>query len=734
MLLNKSVNRTISFALLLSILVGVLSFVPLRLFAVDYYLASSASSSNEVSVSIKNSAAYNHSATSKYKQPRDEATKWLAGVKAYLKKGSDPTGDAITMSEAFSNALENSGKASSSVFDSTNTTMLIGDSNVQAGIAYVKEIKDYQVPGELSNLMKYTGMKKSDINSKLYAELKFDTSVVSGKTNKVKNTKIYLALAKTAFNYGLLKKDKPSLAKALKSAGYTGYKSKKGFPTKKMSKCLNTCYTNGASLASSGSGSPTVVNSDGKEEETNVLIDHGGKALNRKAIYGKMENFPATFDVDYVDVAIPYKLTCNQIGGQSASSSTKGFTGNNGKKKMGTQVTEFNDALVKTSWIEFKVLTKDTKYWNGGGKKGEKGAGSMNIFEDKNGVRYVATAIQCFFFSPKEKYPRLQGANNANGFKFKKASSGAQGLENGTLVDAIFKDGTVLHMIYVSNNAAGDTNGGTNRGGNLKLEQYANIYGGSANQIEIAGVPGKAASDFRKVTGISNSKPIMYYRIYNANINSVPKPVSNDVKAMMYTVDGNTINGSNSSGSENSSESASGSGVTGNSLGVGFLAETSFVSKNVMEEAVLEFIDSSDLTEDELYNVELWKSDIKENSKTNILINGGRWLIMLFGILFIIWMILIYMAFWFDTINNFVEIEMLPIITFGRLRRAESSEDCTWSVKDLVNKGEPKTINNKYLFIVVCIGCTVGALIVSGQLFVWVGNLIHFVLKQFSNI
>ena len=159
----------------------------------------------------------------------------------------------------------------------------------------------------------------------------------------------------------------------------------------------------------------------------------------------------------------------------------------------------------------------------------------------------------------------------------------------------------------------------------------------------------------------------------------------------------------------------------------GFLNESDFVQYKKMSDITIEFADISKLSDDENANLELWKDDLEKDKGDNILIKGGRFLTMLAGILFTIWMILIYLAYWLDRINNFIDFDFLPIITFNKLRISPTEEECTFSVKDL-GKGETRTINHRHIIGVCICGIAFGCMIISGFIFTIVNSIVTKVL------
>lgn len=159
----------------------------------------------------------------------------------------------------------------------------------------------------------------------------------------------------------------------------------------------------------------------------------------------------------------------------------------------------------------------------------------------------------------------------------------------------------------------------------------------------------------------------------------------------------------------------------------GIWDETKFVKWKVMTgDSVLEFADVMSAHEDDIYDIENWIMDVERQKGDGLLIKGGRWLAILMGIIFEVWMMFLYLAYWFDRLNNFFDFSLLYVLSIGRLRISPDETECTFSVKSLA-QSEVRTINHKKLLGVVIVGLGFGAIIISGQMFVWLHSFINFV-------
>lgn len=160
----------------------------------------------------------------------------------------------------------------------------------------------------------------------------------------------------------------------------------------------------------------------------------------------------------------------------------------------------------------------------------------------------------------------------------------------------------------------------------------------------------------------------------------------------------------------------------------GLWKETDFVKWKTSTRSELKFADIQNLHNNDIYDVENWKVDINKRNSESILIKGGRWLTILFGIIFNVWMLLIYISYWFDRLNNFFDYSMLNLVTFGKLSISPDENECTFSLTSL-GKGDKRTVNHRKVVEIVVIGLAFGTLIVSGVFFQILGGVVNKILE-----
>lgn len=137
--------------------------------------------------------------------------------------------------------------------------------------------------------------------------------------------------------------------------------------------------------------------------------------------------------------------------------------------------------------------------------------------------------------------------------------------------------------------------------------------------------------------------------------------------------------------------------------------------------------DSSDLT-----GFTAWKRNIDNDLEQNSLIAWIRRIVALFGILFTVWVIIVYICYWFDRINSIFFIDALGIVTFGHLHASVDGESSFRETK--ATKGGGKTVNHRDILFICIVGIAFGVLIISGYYYVVIQRIIYCVRWLLSKL
>lgn len=130
--------------------------------------------------------------------------------------------------------------------------------------------------------------------------------------------------------------------------------------------------------------------------------------------------------------------------------------------------------------------------------------------------------------------------------------------------------------------------------------------------------------------------------------------------------------------------------------------------------------DKSVLTQEETEGLSDWQMNVERSKEHKGIATLINYVLTVIGVLLIIWGSIFYMAYWFDMINPFVDLDLVSRLSFGRFTAShELDGSCTWSLtKHKEGSGtHQQTINSKVaLFISVC-AIAIGVLIISGGLY-----------------
>lgn len=139
------------------------------------------------------------------------------------------------------------------------------------------------------------------------------------------------------------------------------------------------------------------------------------------------------------------------------------------------------------------------------------------------------------------------------------------------------------------------------------------------------------------------------------------------------------------------------------------------------------------LSQQDIENLANWERNINNNTSDSGAIHCLRIFVMFMGIILIVWSVIIYLSYWFDRINNFIDLDLLGILTFNKLHISDTEEECTFHLKTL-GKTDKKTVNHRAVCIVCITGICFGTLIVSGTLYKLLNSFINLVLRLLGTV
>lgn len=153
------------------------------------------------------------------------------------------------------------------------------------------------------------------------------------------------------------------------------------------------------------------------------------------------------------------------------------------------------------------------------------------------------------------------------------------------------------------------------------------------------------------------------------------------------------------------------------------------VEDDYLSQAVLEGLGGKE----EINSLSYWKMNIDNYTEDKTILGYMRTGTQVIGILISVWAILIYVFYWFDVLNNFIDFPLLPLITFNRLYIATEMDDDNWGKQ--VSRGAKHITVGHRSVLQICIICIVfSVFLISGYFYLVVGNLIYKVQQLLGNI
>lgn len=138
------------------------------------------------------------------------------------------------------------------------------------------------------------------------------------------------------------------------------------------------------------------------------------------------------------------------------------------------------------------------------------------------------------------------------------------------------------------------------------------------------------------------------------------------------------------------------------------------------------------LSQDETTNLDNWEMTANEDKGAWSFVKVLRILTQIVGILFIMYVLLIYVAYWFDRLNVYFDFELLGTLTLGRLHISESEDKCTFGIHTVNDLSSRMTVNHKAILFICTVGLLFGLSIVSGLFYSILTAFVNGIISIFS--
>lgn len=132
------------------------------------------------------------------------------------------------------------------------------------------------------------------------------------------------------------------------------------------------------------------------------------------------------------------------------------------------------------------------------------------------------------------------------------------------------------------------------------------------------------------------------------------------------------------------------------------------------------------LSQRDLEDLASWEENVKNSKKEYGFIAWMRIIVMWVGIIFTIYIFLLYFAYWFDKLNSLIDLDVLSIMTFGRLHVAMDDKEANFS---LGKKQDRMTVNHKNMVFICITGLIFGTMLITGTFYKIISNFVNMILR-----
>lgn len=505
------------------------------------------------------------------------------------------------------------------------------------------------------------------------------------------------------------------------------------------------------------------VSSETEVSTTNFNCGNDGQPKNTADECFQDSGLVSSFaNVEYVDCAVPYAITMAELGGTykeivsnvhewyrpSPSTAKLGgvytFYPNSGTQAVGDVGNRENDysaSILSNCMNKLKALYPDLTVQ----REDVSGANYVEV----NGIRYYMAAIGPYFYN-------VAATNNSE-------QKDWLSITHGAIYDVILTDGMTFHFImadcmgefHAAKNAPTTyftcVDSSRNNCGTLcRKAENANTYERTPLIRDFyAGIiygakPGHLLEQWfgSKTQGYpeanSNNQPIYKYMSENEGVHIAYIRRYNLTVKDLETVQLNTgvpkgaswhmIYGSNSTQAQQLNAVANAKAIR-----VGYKEQELSSWVRLGESDIDEVLDNANLdnlNDDELTSIYTWKT-IVTDSNAPIYLKVIRIVIQLIGVLMLIWAILLYLGYQFDKINNLVDIQIVSILTLGKLQSGDNETSTYGKNTEMEKNGKVKVVSHRNILLICFVVILFAVLILTGALYNLLTLLIYTILDFF---
>lgn len=221
-------------------------------------------------------------------------------------------------------------------------------------------------------------------------------------------------------------------------------------------------------------------------------------------------------------------------------------------------------------------------------------------------------------------------------------------------------------------------------------------------------------SNLKKTTTVAAAAKVFHDDYEKSSNSDTSKRAAKGEEAFPLIAACEEVYGSGGSTSQTFSDAMVSTGVWDEST---FMEYASLNERNL----VLPTAESLDL--EEYSGLRQWGVNIESENKIVVFVRES---VFVLAILLSIYILFLYLAYWFDRVNNFVEVGVVPMLTFGRLRISPEEHESTFNIfNSSVDRSGVQTVNHKGMLQIVCVCFFFISVILSGVLFEMLMKLVQ---------
>lgn len=131
------------------------------------------------------------------------------------------------------------------------------------------------------------------------------------------------------------------------------------------------------------------------------------------------------------------------------------------------------------------------------------------------------------------------------------------------------------------------------------------------------------------------------------------------------------------------------------------------------------------LTQENITTLSNWQRNIQSSDSELGYVNYLRLFVLLLGMVLCIYGALLYLGYWFDRLNTLIQLEMLSVLTFGRLHAVNDDGDSNWAL----DKSGIKRVTHGQIIFISLLSMGFGTLLMTGTFYRVVTAFVNLVMR-----